>query len=66
MFLSTLRTFDLALFVFGEAKDKFKGLLAIIAIKFITRHKHLRTRSEKWTSPTITLVERRCQDRVGL
>jgi len=41
MFLATLRTFDLALFVFRKGKNKFKGLLAVVAEKFITRHRHL-------------------------
>ena len=43
MFLSTLRTSEFALFIFRKAKNKFKGLLAIIAIELITRHSHLRT-----------------------
>ena len=47
MFLSTVRTPDLALPVFRKGENKFKRLLAINAIKFITRHSHLRTSRRK-------------------
>jgi hypothetical protein len=51
MFLSTFRASDLALFVFRKSQDKLKGLLAILAIEFITGHKHLPTRTEIEFSP---------------
>jgi len=39
---STLRTFDLALFVLGKGQDQFEGLLAILTIKLISGHGDLR------------------------
>jgi hypothetical protein len=59
MFLSTLRTPDLALFVFRKGKNKFKRLLAIVAIKFITRHRHLRTKNENASRPLSSLFIQR-------
>jgi hypothetical protein len=38
VFAATLRTFDLAFFVFGERQDGFERLLAIFAVKLIAGH----------------------------
>ena len=38
VFTAALRAGDLALFVFCKGKDDFKGLLAIFAEEFVTRH----------------------------
>jgi hypothetical protein len=47
MFAATLRTFDIALFVFRKRKDAFKRLVAIFAVELIAGHRHLRKTPEQ-------------------
>ena len=45
---ATLRTFDLALFIFRKGQRGFKRLLAIFAVKLIAGHRYPRGTSEGW------------------
>src|ERR1700737_4212626 len=47
LFAATLRTFDVAFFVFHKCKDDFKWLLAIFAVELIARHRDLRKTPEQ-------------------
>jgi hypothetical protein len=62
VFATTLRAFDLALFVFRKAQDNLERLLAIFAVKLIAGHDDLRrTPDGDGSKQASTPREWRCQ-----